>query len=236
MMQLRQETDEARTDWEVLEESLSLDGMTIVELGCGPGLLTRAIAGTGTGRQILALEVDEVQHARNARITDLPNVEFGLAGAESIPCDDGTVDLALMFKSLHHVPTELVDQAMAEIHRVLVPSGHLHVSEPVFDGVFNEVLRLFHDEERQRAAAFEALTRAVDRGLFELVRQTFFLAPVYFPSFEAFEHKIIDATHTEHRLSDTLHAQVKARFEAHLGAVGALFLQPTRVDLLRSRS
>ena len=47
----------------VVEESLSLDGKSILELGCGRANNTRAIALGGPGRRVLALEVDEVQHA-----------------------------------------------------------------------------------------------------------------------------------------------------------------------------
>ncbi len=57
---------------------------------------------------MLALEVDQVQHAINAAIGDLPNVEFGLGGAEAIPAADASFDVAFMFKSLHHVPVPLM--------------------------------------------------------------------------------------------------------------------------------
>jgi 2-methylisocitrate lyase-like PEP mutase family enzyme len=66
-----------------------------------------------------------------------------------------------MFKSLHHVPVPLMDQALAEIRRVLKPGGLAYISEPVFAGEFNEVLRLFHDESIVRREAFSAIERAV---------------------------------------------------------------------------
>jgi SAM-dependent methyltransferase len=78
---------------------------------------------------------------------------IGYSGAQAIPFQDGSFDLALMLKSLHHVPLDLLDQALAEVHRVLRPQGLLYVSEPVFAGALNEVMRLFHDEELVRAAA-----------------------------------------------------------------------------------
>ena len=42
---------------------------------------------------------------------------FGLAGAEDIPLGDESVDVVFMFKSLHHVPVDLMDQSMREIRR-----------------------------------------------------------------------------------------------------------------------
>ena len=58
------------------------------------------------------MEVDEIAHAKNQQIADLPNVTFGVAGAQDIPLEDATVDMVLMFKSLHHVPLDQMDVAM----------------------------------------------------------------------------------------------------------------------------
>jgi len=220
------------TEREVLEDAIALDGKAIVELGCGRAELTRHVA-HGPGRRVLALEVDAIQHARNAARTDLPNVEFRLAGAEAIPAADASFDVALMFKSLHHVPVEAMGTALHEIRRVLKPGGLLFVSEPVFAGPFNDILRLFHDEQRVRAAAFDALRAAVREGYFELVDEVFFNAPYVFADFAEFERRIIGVTHTVHRLTPEVHAEVARRFASHCGSEGARFASPMRVDLLR---
>ncbi len=227
--------DEApRSELELIDTLLTLDGCRIVELGCGAAKLTRQYATAGTGREVLALEVDELQHAKNLEIDDLPNVRFSLGGAESIPAGDGEFDVAFMFKSLHHVPTELMGRALAELHRVLRPGGHAWISEPVFAGAFNEVLRLFHDEERVRLAAFEAVRGAVEQGLFELVEEVFFNVPSHFADFAEFERTVIGVSHTDHSgMSPELHARVREAFSRHIGPEGAHFAQPIRVDLLR---
>jgi len=217
---------------EIWNELLDLDGKHILELGCGRAEITRAIATGGEGRNMVALEVDEIQHALHQKIDDLPNVEFRMAGAEAIPYDDNRFDVAFMFKSLHHVPLDLMDKAFEEIHRVLKPGGYAYISEPIFSGAFNDILKMFHDEEQVRLAAFEATKRAVDSGRFTLVSQTFFNAPLHFDDFTDFETKILGATHTNHQLSPELHAGVKARFETHMTSDGANFLMPIRVDLL----
>jgi uncharacterized protein (DUF2267 family) len=103
----------------------------------------------------------------------------------------------------------------------------------VFGGDYNEIIRLFHDEQQVREAAFAATRDAVASGRFELVAQTFFLAPVGYKSFADFEQKVINVTHTEHRLSNQLHQQVRAKFEGHMTEDGARFEAPFRVDLLR---
>jgi len=218
---------------DIYNELLQLDGKHILELGCGRADITRAIATEGTSRRIAALEVDEIQHRIHLAIDDLPNVEFVMAGAESIPFADNIFDVVFMFKSLHHVPLELMDRALLEIRRVLKPGGLAYISEPVFAGDFNDLLKMFHNEEKVRLEAFEAIKRAVEGGILTLLSETFFLLSMSFKNFTDFEQKILKATHTRHQLSDELYDQVKQKFESHMRPDGAHFLMPIRIDLLR---
>jgi ubiquinone/menaquinone biosynthesis C-methylase UbiE len=217
----------------ILIEQLPLAAARALELGCGTARQTRLLAGSGKFSSILALEVDQQQHRKNLAIDDLPRVQFALGAAEAIPAADASFDAVFLFKSLHHVPADRLGAAFAEIHRVLAPAGLAYISEPVFGGDYNEIIRLFHDEQQVREAAFAATRDAVASGRFELVAQTFFLAPVGYKSFADFEQKVINVTHTEHRLSNQLHQQVRAKFEGHMTEDGARFEAPFRVDLLR---
>jgi SAM-dependent methyltransferase len=212
---------------------LPLRAARALELGCGNAGQTRLLARSGKFASILALEVDRVQHARNLARDDLPGVGFGLGGAEDIPAADASVDAVFLFKSLHHVPAGLLGQAFAEMRRVLAPGGLVYISEPVFSGDYNEILRLFHDERQVREAAFDATRREVEEGRLALVSQSFFLAPVRYRDFAEFERKVIKATHTAHCLSPEVARQVRARFEASMSARGAEFAAPFRVDLLQ---
>ncbi len=222
-----------RREIEVFETRLPLDGAHVLELGCGRALLTRAIATAGSRREVLALEVDEIQHRLNLGIADLPNVRFELAGAEAIPAVDATFDVAFMFKSLHHVPPASMLTALREVARVLRPGGLAWISEPVYAGAFNEVIRLFHDEGQVRGLAFDAVRAVVESGTLELVEQLFFNVPVEFRDFAEFQRQVIGVTHTTHVLSSVKLAEVRAAFEQHQRPDGVRFLQPIRVDLLR---
>jgi ubiquinone/menaquinone biosynthesis C-methylase UbiE len=217
----------------VYERLLPLRGARGLELGCGAAEKTRAIARESGVASIVALEVDAIQHAKNLTITDLPNVTFASGGAEAIPASDASFDVVLMFKSLHHVPVARMDDALREIHRVLRPGGLAYLSEPVFAGAFNDIVRRFHDERVVREAAFAAIERAVEGGLFELVTEEFFSTPGTFASFAEFEARVLNVTHTNHRLSPALYAEVREAFERHLTPEGARFQNPIRVDLLR---
>lgn len=216
-------------------DNLPLDGARVLELGCGRAEKTRTLAETGRIGEIVALEVDTIQHEKNLAITDLPQVSFIHGGAEAIPAADASFDIVLMLKSLHHVPLALMDQALAEVARVLKPGGLAWISEPVYAGEMNEVFRLFHDEKTVREAAFAALCRAVDQGPLALERQLFFKTRSYFENFEQFDRRMIRVTHTDHALSPELYAAIKAKFESFMTPEGATFHPPQRVDLLVKR-
>ncbi len=218
---------------EIINELLSLDNKHILELGCGKAELTRYIASNGYGRRTTAYEIDPIQHAENIKITDLPNVTFKHGAAESIAEADNSADVIFMFKSLHHVPVESMATAFSEIQRVLDKDGYLYISEPIFAGEFNEILRLFHDESAVRAAAFRAEKQAIEGNRFKLVEQVFFNSPMHFDYFAAFENRILGATHTDFVLSSETFTEVKRQFESHIGADGAHFKMPIRVDLLQ---
>lgn len=217
---------------EVFENVLSLDHQDILELGCGDATLTRLIATAGSNRTITAAEVDTIQHQKNLLIEDLPNVSFVLAGAENIPVEDSCIDTVFMFKSLHHVPVDSMDQALAEITRVLKPGGKAYISEPIYAGEFNDILKMFHDEQSVRLAAFEALQRIVASRRLELADQLFFYSPLKFENFEQFADRVMGVTHTSFQLTDELISRVEAKFKQTVALNQGEFRQPIRVDLL----
>jgi len=206
----------------------------IIELGCGAAALARKLLARFPGCEIAGLEVDERQHAKNL-LNPLQDLQFIQASAQSIPLPSGAFDLALMLKSLHHVPLQQLDQALSEVHRVLKPGGLLYVSEPVFAGALNEVMRLFHDEELVRAAALRGIQKAVATGGWEQLSETHFDVPVQYRDFADFEARMIGVTYADHRLDASTLQQVRARFEQHMSADGAHFVRPMRVNLLRKR-
>jgi SAM-dependent methyltransferase len=217
-------------------DALPFDGARVLELGCGKAEKTRTLAETGRVAEILALEVDAIQHARNLQVTDLPNVRFAHGGAEAIPAEDNAFDIVIMFKSLHHVPVAHMDTALSEIARVLKPGGLVWISEPVFAGELNEIMRLFHDEQIVREAAFAAVCRAVEDGRLLLNEERFFNTRSLFDSFEQFDARMIRVTHSNHALSPELYREVQKKFAAHMTPEGAIFRNPQRVDVLQKPS
>ena len=219
----------------VYEELLDFTDARVIDLGCGAGDISRAIAAKHKSAAVLALEVDTVQHEKNLAGAQLPNLEFALGEATRIPVEDESVDIVLMMKSLHHVPAADLGPALREVRRVLHPGGFAYIAEPPFAGAFNAIMRLFHDEREARAAAFAAIKDAVASGGMALEAEKFFLAPVHFADFADFEARHINITHTAHRLSSALRDQVEKQLKQHMTAKGADFQIPMRVDLLRKQ-
>jgi len=221
------------TELEIMEQVLPMRGMRVLELGCGRAWMTRRMSELFQPRQIIATEVDRIQHDKNLQIDDLPNVRFVYGGAERIDLPDHSVDRALMLKSLHHVPGELMEAALQEIARVLKPGGLAYISEPVYQGDFNDILRLFHDEKEVRELAFESVRQAVRGGTFKLQEEIFFNSPGRYQDFSEFDQRMLQVTHTDHQIDSALYQRIKSTFEHHMTDDGAHFLKPSRVDLLR---
>jgi SAM-dependent methyltransferase len=217
---------------DVLAEMVPLAEQRIVELGCGAAHLSRALLARNADSRVTGLEVDERQHAKNLAAPQT-GLEFIAAGAQAIPFPDASFDLALMLKSLHHVPLTLLAQALGEVARVLRPGGHLYVSEPVYGGAFNEVIRVFNDEGVVRAAAQAALDVALRTGAWTQVAERHFEMPVRFRDFVDFEQRMMRPTFADHRIDDDKLAAARAVFEPHVGPDGARFTRPMHVRLLR---
>jgi SAM-dependent methyltransferase len=218
---------------DVLAELLPLAALEIVELGCGAAALARALLRRHPDSQVLGLEVDSRQHALNLAAPPQPGLRFLAAGAQAIPCADASFDLALMLKSLHHVPLPLQAQALAEAARVLRPGGHLYVSEPVYAGPLNEIVRLFNDEGRVRAAAQATVDDALLTGRWQQQAEQRFSMPAHFSDFAEFEQRLMRPSFADHHIDDALLATVRTAFTPHLGAGGARFTRPMHVRLLR---
>ena len=216
----------------VLEALVPLGGQRIIELGCGNARLGRTLLEQFTDSSMVGLEVDQRQHAKNLAAPQ-DRLQFVAAGAQEIPFADASFELAIMLKSLHHVPLALMDQALTEIARVLRSGGHLYVSEPVYTGALNELIRHFNDEGVVRAAAQRAVDQALQGSNWVQVAQRHFDVPVHFRDFEDFETRMMRPTYADHQLDDEKIARVREAFAPHCSAAGASFTRPMHVRLLR---
>ena len=210
-----------------------LEGATLLELGCGKAEFTRRLLARAQVRAVTALEVDRIQHQLNLQGPQDPRLTFGYGGAEAIPFDDETFDGVMMMKSLHHVPVARMAQAFHEMSRVLKPGGWAYISEPVYAGALNDIIKLFHDEGSVRAAAYEALRAAGREGVMHPVSEHWFEMPRHYSGYDDFVAKHVETTHSEKRYPPEVATEVRRRLEAHMTPQGADFMSPMRINLLR---
>jgi SAM-dependent methyltransferase len=97
------------------------DGEQVLDLGCGTGSLTFALAETGTVKQITAVDLSPVFVQATAALNTDPRIVVLQADACDLPFDDGAFDRALALLVLHFVPE--ADKAVAEMRRVVRSGG-----------------------------------------------------------------------------------------------------------------
>lgn len=103
----------------VLEHFLgSLDGKTVVDLGCSTGIIAEAIAERGA--RVIGLDIDELGLASARRQRERAAL-FAAADGEMLPVRTGAADVVVF----NHIYEHLVDPVpvVAEITRVLARSG-----------------------------------------------------------------------------------------------------------------
>lgn len=219
------------TDLDALDHFLDVSGAFIVDVGCGNMALSKAMAQRGA--QVLGIDPDPVQAAKNRQADAVEGVRFEEAGAQQIPVDNASVDGVVFPYSLHHVPSELYPAVFNEIDRVLKANGFLYVMEPVAAGNLNEVMRLFHDERVVRELAQDALdTLAIP--LFNEVNIAEYLIPVKYQSWDEYAtryaNKSYNTSYSEEQVRDE---SVRQRF-LELGApCDFSFESPMRVTYCR---
>jgi SAM-dependent methyltransferase len=106
-------------------------GGMCVEVGCGPGRMTGALAERFD--RVVAVDVSSAMLERARAIVTAPNVEFLLVSGEKLDgLDDGIADVLICYLVLQHLPSErVIASYLSEFARVLAPAGEAFVQLPV---------------------------------------------------------------------------------------------------------
>jgi 2-polyprenyl-3-methyl-5-hydroxy-6-metoxy-1,4-benzoquinol methylase len=98
---------------------------SILDVGCGEGVLTEQWARRTDGR-VVGIDLDDPALHAEWEQRSAPNLEYLVMKAENLPFADGEFDLASAIEVLEHVPDP--EHTVAEMARVA--SRHLLVSVP----------------------------------------------------------------------------------------------------------
>ena len=201
-------------------------GLQIIDVGCGEGRLTRALAALGarvTGCDPFIAETAWTEHGAGF-------YRLIKAAADAIPAPDHAADLVLYVFSLHHVPGEKLEAALAEARRLLRPAGRLYVAEPLAQGPHHYVVAPFHDETAVRQAAAAALARFA-RPHFATSQVLRYADPRSYADFDAFAARMIaNMRFNGYSREAVLAPEVRRRFAETYAAHGGSFDQPVRID------
>jgi ubiquinone/menaquinone biosynthesis C-methylase UbiE len=118
----------------LIERSGIKPGMTVIDLGCGSGAFTTAVARVvGEQGRVYAVDIQPamLQQLKRKLLKpenrDIRNIELKEAGAYELPVADESIDLVYMVTVLMEIPDR--GKALREIRRVLKPGGTLAVTE-----------------------------------------------------------------------------------------------------------
>ena len=215
-----------------LTQLVNLTGKDVLDLGCGAGWLSRRILADTGAASVTGVDTDADRIVRNIE-KGAGDVTFLAGAAEALPLQDASHDVIVMMKSLHHVPIPQMDAAFGEFARVLRPNGQVYICEPAYEGDFNEVLRIFHDEGPERAAALQAIA---DATAFGITRETDYIRPVNFASLDDFRARMMHLPWLKDRITPAIEAQVALVWPDHAKPDGsAAFATRMLVFVLRRK-
>jgi 2-polyprenyl-3-methyl-5-hydroxy-6-metoxy-1,4-benzoquinol methylase len=110
-----------------LDELLACaDPGSLLDVGCGEGVLVHKWAQRLQGRRIVGIDLEEESIQAGWEQRQAPNLEYRVMPAENLPFADGEFDLASAIEVLEHVP----DPAHTLVEMARCASHHLLVSVP----------------------------------------------------------------------------------------------------------
>ncbi len=212
---------------DVINGRLSLAGKSVIDIGCGAMDFSRLLAESGAN--VLAIDPDAAQAKLNRESEPVTGIEFVETGAESLPCKPASVDGVFFSFSLHHISEEAYPQVFTEIFRVLRPGGFLAAIEPS-PSALNEIMKLFHNEDKERAAAQIALQQ-IAVPVFASSEMVTYHSFIEYQSFDQFANRFASKSFNElYSEADIRRDAVRTAFEQH--APDFKFISPKQTLIL----
>ncbi len=133
-------------------------GISVLDLGCGPGTITADIGRRVAPGRVLGIDASAtvIEEARRDAGGG-PNVEFSVGDLYALQIDDDTFDIVHAHQVLQHLPDPVA--ALREMKRVCKPSGLVAARDGDYGG-----FRWYPDEPAIDLAGAVPQNRAPQRG------------------------------------------------------------------------
>ncbi len=139
------------------------DGARVLEVGCGTGAVSRAIAELLPVREVVGVDPSPVFVERARAISQSPVLSFERGDARDLRFEDGSFDAVVLHTALCHIPGP--EGVLAEAARVTAADGWL----AVFDGDYVTTTVATYESDPLQACADSAVASLVYDAL--LVRR-----------------------------------------------------------------
>jgi len=115
----------------LVEQAVSKPGECMLDLGCGTGTLTKMMAESDPGLQVVGLDADpETLKQAQKKLSSLDShVDLHQGFAQQMPFSTDTFDILVSSLFFHHLTREQKIEVLKEILRVLKPGGRLHIAD-----------------------------------------------------------------------------------------------------------
>ena len=148
--------------------------LDVLEIGCGAGGLLRRLTRYG---RVKGLELSRELAALCRERSDLPTV---CGNAYQLPFASASQDLVCLFDTIEHIPDEA--RALAEIERVLRPSGLAFFSVPAYQFLYSNNDRVAHHCRRYTKRRLIDVVAAAGLAPVKVTYFNTFLFPAILPA------------------------------------------------------
>ncbi len=151
-------------------------GSSILDVGCGTGILLQQLRQLGKGLNLHGMDIAP-EMVKVARAKFGKSVELRQGSANSLPYDDNTFDYVTCATSFHHYPNP--DNSLREMFRVLKLGGKLVILDPFTNGFLRkaicEVLGILFNEKGINLFTKGQMYQLFQKAEFEQIEQKTYL-------------------------------------------------------------
>lgn len=161
---------------ERFREALGENAGAVLDLACGPGVVTAAVARLATS--VVAFDVTPAmldKARKRCAEAGLENVVFRQGDAAALPFEKGEFDTVVTRLAIHHF--EAPSRVLSEIFRVLRPGGRVVIadvvaSEDAGEAELQNAIENLRDPSHVRMLPLSELSSLVTSAGFEIVART----------------------------------------------------------------